>query len=370
MSPDPARWIDTQGLTLEPLLDLRIVVAGYGNQGRAQALNLRDSLSAAGGGAQGAAPSGTPDGVAVWARPAGSSAHQARADGFTVLSDEALGACDLIVCLLPDECHARFVADVAGPALRARQAREGAAPHTALCFAHGYSLVHSPVGAWIRSEPWGDSVLVAPCGPGADVRARFCRGEGVPGYLAVWEDRSGSARRLALALAHALGLTRAGVIETSVADEVAVDLFGEQSIVCGGLTALMRAAVDTLVHAGYSREMAYLECVQQVALTAEMIKRHGIGGMRERISRTALFGDLVQGPRIINDQVRAQLAEILHEIESGQFARRWESEIDRGSPTISRWKQERFGDPIERMGDEVRGRGGRSKPIDSSQRLD
>ncbi len=387
MMPAPARWIDAQEASLDPLRGRRITVAGYGNQGRAQALNLRDTLEfdpenapghASGGGLEHrAATTEEPrEAIVVWARPEGRSAERARADGFRVIGDGELGESELILCLLPDDCHAAFFRDVAGPAVE-RAARGGPrpggsrrGPGPSLCFAHGFSLIHSALGQRSREEPWGDVMLVAPCGPGADVRERFVQGGGIPGYLAVWEDRSGTARAQALALAAALGLTRAGLLETSVADEVAVDLFGEQSVVCGGLNALLRAAFDTLVAAGYAPEMAYLECVQQIGLTAGMVQRYGVGGMRERISRTALYGDLVQGPRLIDDQVRARMAEILHEVESGQFARQWVAQIEAGDPVISRWSRERMSDAFDKIGQDVRRRVKGSKPVDTSGTLD
>lgn len=371
MPPAPARWIDAREASLNPLHGFRITVAGYGNQGRAQARNLRDALCAVRPDPEPSRPAVAGETLAVWVRPEGPSAARARADGFRVVGADELGASDLIVCLLPDECHESFLRQVAEPAVRdalRQSGRRRRAP--SLCFAHGFSLVHSAVGRMTREGPWGDVVLVAPCGPGTDVRERFERGSGVPGYLAVWLDRSGRARAQALAVAAALGLTRAGVLETSVADEVAVDLFGEQSVVCGGLTALLRAAFETLVAAGYAPEMAYLECVQQIGLTAGMVQRHGIGGMRERISRTALYGDLVQGPRLIDDQVRAQMADILHEVESGQFARQWTAQIEAGDPVISRWSRERMSDAIDKVGEDVRRRAKGSKPVDTPGALD
>jgi ketol-acid reductoisomerase len=183
----------------------------------------------------------------------------------------------------------------------------------------------------LRRPPWEEVALVAPAGPGTEVRAAYVSGGGVPALLAVWHDASGRARARALGLAEAIGSLRAGVLETSVADEVTVDLFGEQAVLCGGLTALVRAGFETLTRAGYAPELAYLECVHQLRLTADLISRHGIAGMRERISRTARFGDLTRGPRVLGAEVDRRLADILREIESGDFSREWLEAERRGA---------------------------------------
>lgn len=350
MHATPARWVDPQEASPEPLGGFDIVVAGYGSQGQAQACNLRDSRAG--------------KRIRVWARAEGDSATRAREEGFKLVGNDELAEADLILCLLPDERHLWFVTEIAGPSLSSSGTK------ASLAFAHGYSLKFSDLGEVVRRSPWIDSFLVAPCGPGAEVRRAFTAGDGVPAYCAVWQDTSGEARARAIALAHALGATRAGVLETSVSDEAVVDLFGEQSVVCGGVVALMQAAFDTLVKAGFAPEMAYMECVQQLGLTAQLIRERGIDGMRSEVSRTALFGDLTQGPRIINDQVRATMAEILCEIQSGQFARQWAEELSRETPTLTSWQRAQAGSIIEKAGRAVRKRSRRSKPVDTSEALD
>jgi len=281
----------------EPIARWTLGVLGYGNQGRAQALNLRDSGHA----------------VLVSARPGGPSAETASADGFQVVAPEHLpGAVDLVAVLTPDETHAELVAGLA---------RDGRASGRLRClvFAHSFSLRFTPP----PFEPEWDVVVVAPAGPGAQLRERFVRGEGLPALLAVERDVSGEAAPRARAYAAGIGCARAGLLPVTVAEEAEIDLFGEQAVLCGGMNALTRAAFETLVAAGYPAEAAYLECVQQLRLTAELLERHGPEGMRRRISPTALWGDLTRGERLIDAGVRARLAEILGEIRSGAFAREW-----------------------------------------------
>jgi ketol-acid reductoisomerase len=331
-----SRWLDASEASLESLRGLGIVVVGYGNQGRAQALNLRDS--------------GAGSSVSVWARPAGASAARARAEGFEVLATEDLARGDLFLCLLPDETHLEFVCDVLTPALVAakKSARIG--------FAHGFSLEFSEVGRVVRREPWREAFLVAPSGPGTEVRSAFASGWGVPAFVAVWHDATGQARARALAVAHAIGATRPGVLETTVREEAIVDLFGEQAVICGGIAALLSAAFQTLTQAGYSPEMAYVECVHQVRLTADLIHRFGLAGMRERISRTALYGDLTRGPKVLGGEDASAMAEILSEIESGSFSKEWLAEYRRGLPFLKHWRQGLGRDEMERVGREVRRR--------------
>jgi ketol-acid reductoisomerase len=198
--------------------------------------------------------------------------------------------------------------------------------------------------------------LVAPAGPGDEVRAAYLSGGGVPALLAVWHDASGAARARALAVAAGIGAARAGVLETTVADEAVVDLFGEQAVLCGGLSALVRAGYQTLVAAGYPPALAHLECVQQLRLTADLVSRHGVAGMRERISRTALFGDLTRGPRVLGPEVEGRLADILGEIESGEFAREWLEEVRRGAPRLTEARAAGAADPLEETGRSFRAR--------------
>ncbi|MBD3237918.1 MAG: ketol-acid reductoisomerase, partial [Candidatus Eisenbacteria bacterium] len=303
MSSRPVGWLDAAAADARALDDLRIVVIGYGNQGRAQARNLRDSRIGRS--------------IAVWTRPDGPSQRQARADGFPTIDPEALAQGDLFLCLLPDEAIPAFVQHELAPRLW-RADRPGR-----IGFAHGFALAFTPLGEALRQEPWREVFLLAPSGPGSEVRAAYTAGGGVAALLAIWHDADGRARAHALALAHGLGASRAGVFETTVREETIVDLFGEQAVVCGGLTALLESAFATLVAAGYPAEMAYLECVHQMRLTADLVHRHGIAGMRERISGTARFGERTRGPRIAAAGLRAVQRQILAEIESGAFAREW-----------------------------------------------
>ena len=325
-----ARWIDAREGSLAPLNGCDVVVLGYGNQGRAQALNLRDSGAAAR--------------VRVWTRSGGPAAARAVADDFERIDTAALGEGDLFLCLLPDEVQPTFLRETLDPALRAagKPGRVG--------FAHGFALQFTTAGQELRRAPWVEVFLVAPAGPGEEVRTANVSGGGVPALLAVWHDASGAARARALAVAQAIGALRAGVLETTVADEVVVDLFGEQAVLCGGLSALVRAAFTTLTRAGYPPALAYLECVHQLRLTAELIARHGIAGMRERISRTALYGDVTRGPRILGAEVRMRMADILREIESGEFSREWMEEDRRGAPALETARGDRLADPLEEAG--------------------
>jgi ketol-acid reductoisomerase len=278
-----------------PILGWTLAVLGYGNQGRAQALNLRDSGHA----------------VVVGARPGGSSAELASQEGFAVVAPEHLpGRVDLVAVLTPDETHRDLIDHLSA---------EDRGRIKVVILAHGFALRFDPPSL---DSGW-DVAVVAPAGPGVQLRSRFLEGSGLPALLAVHQDGSGEAEARARAYAAAIGCARAGVLRTDVAQEVEVDLFGEQAVLCGGMSALCQAAFQTLVDGGYPPEMAYLECVQQLRLTAELVERHGIEGMRRRISPTALYGDLTRGPRIIDETVRRRLAEILGEIRSGVFAREW-----------------------------------------------
>jgi ketol-acid reductoisomerase len=331
VSAGGARWIDPGEAGTAPLAGMAVAVLGYGNQGRAQAFNLRDSGAAAS--------------VRIWARPDGPSAARAEADGFALIRSSELAEADLFVCLLPDEAQAAFLSETLSPALR-RAGRPGR-----VIFAHGFALRFTAAGEALRRAPWEEVALVAPAGPGTEVRAAFVSGGGVPALVAVWHDASGAARPRALAYATAIGAMRTGGLETSVAAEATVDLFGEQAVLCGGLAALVRAGFETLTRAGYAPELAYLECVHQLRLTAELISRYGIAGMRERISRTARFGDLTRGPRVLGVGIESRLADILREIESGEFSREWLEAQARETPSAAQPD-----DPLEQAGRAFRAR--------------
>jgi ketol-acid reductoisomerase len=289
----------------DPLAGATLAVLGFGNQGEAQALNLRDS------------------GVTVVAgtRAGGSGEARARAHGFETLSlAEATRRAGVCAVLLPDEVTAALWPQIA-PSLR---------PDTGLVFAHGFNLLYAdlafPAGA--------DVVLVSPTGPGRVLRELYARGEGLPAYLAVHRDGSGTAWALAERYAAALGCQRARLWRTTVREETEVDLFGEQAVLCGGMNALVTAAFEVLLAKGYSPEIAYLECVHQLKYLADLLHERGIAGMRQGISGTALFGDVTRGPRVVGEPARAAMAALLDEIRSGAFAREWADEVARGRPRL------------------------------------
>lgn len=285
----------------EPIEGWVLGVLGYGNQGRAQALNLRDSGHA----------------VVVGADPAWRGAQRASAEGFPVVPLGRLAReADLVAVLLPDHVQREAVSELAREGGRSGRIR-------ALVFAHGFSLRFDPpplLPAW-------DVVLIAPAGPGVQLRSRYAEGGGLPALLAVHRDASGAAEGVARAYGSAIGCARAGLIRTTVAAETEIDLFGEQVVLCGGMNALLRCAFEVLTGAGYPPEMAYLECVQQLKLTAELVERFGVDGMRRRISPTALYGDLSRGPRLIDPDVRHRMVRVLEEIRSGEFAQEWLQKI-------------------------------------------
>ncbi|MFI5370182.1 MAG: ketol-acid reductoisomerase [Candidatus Eisenbacteria bacterium] len=281
-----------------------VAVLGFGNQGEAHALNLRDA------GVR----------VRVGARD-GNGANRARTHAFEVLPlAEAARGADIAAVLLPDE-----VVPALWPELRA--ALSGAA---GLVFAHGYALLYSGLAMPERA----DVVLVSPTGPGRVLRERVVAGSGLPAYLAVHQDASGDAWGLAEAYAEALGSARARLWRTTVREETEVDLFGEQSVLCGGMNALVTAAFDTLVAAGYAPEIAYLEVVHQLKYLADLMHERGVAGMREAISGTALYGDLTRGPRIVNAHVRDAMTGVLDDIRSGRFAAEWAAEAAAGRPNL------------------------------------
>jgi len=300
------------------LAGLRVAVLGFGNQGRAHALNLRDSGCD----------------VVVGARPGGEGERRARSlDFVTHPPREAIGRAKVAAILLPDE-----VVPSVWPELAL-----GWKDETALVFAHGFNLLYSDLVLPSR----GDVVLVSPTGPGQVLRERYEQGQGLPAYLAVHQERSGEAWKLAESYATALGCARARLWRTTVAEETRVDLFGEQVVLCGGMNALVTAAFDTLVKRGYAPEIAYLECVHQLKYLADLLHDRGISGLRRAISGTALFGDLTRGPRVIDDAVRAEMGRILDEIESGAFADAWRGEVAGGRKALTEMLERAAHHPIE-----------------------
>jgi ketol-acid reductoisomerase len=309
------------------LLDGKTVaIIGYGSQGHAHALNLTDS--------------GVD--VVVGLRPDSSSVASAREAGLEVADiTEAASRGDLVMVLLPDERHGDVYRD---------KIADGVAPGDMLLFGHGFSIHYGEV-----EPPAGvDVALVAPKGPGHLVRRQYKEGSGVPGLIAVHRDSSGNAQALALAYAKGIGCTRGGVIETTFKDETETDLFGEQAVLCGGVTELVRAGYETLVDAGYDPRLAYFECLHELKLIVDLMYEKGITGMRYSVSNTAEYGDLTRGKRVIDDRARAAMREILAEIQSGDFAREWIAENKAGQENFQRMREEQKGHQIEREGKELR----------------
>lgn len=304
----------------------RVAILGFGAQGRAHALNLRDS--------------GVD--VRVGLRQDSSSRAACEDAGLEVVTPEdAARECDLIMMLVPDEAQPRVYELSLAPNLRS-----GAA----LLFAHGYNIHFRR----LRPRPDLDVLMVAPLGIGEQVRATFEAGAGTPALLAVHQDVSGEAHALGLAYAAANGHGRAGIIDTSFRDETVTDLFAEQAVLCGGLTHLISAAFDTLVEAGYPRELAYFSCLHEVKLIADMIHRRGIAGMRRSISSTAEFGDYTRGPRIINEASREQMRKMLEEIEDGRFAAELGADAEAGFPTLTAGRAAAESHGIEAVGERLR----------------
>ena len=305
----------------------KVAVIGYGSQGHAHALNLRDS--------------GLTE-IAVGLREGSGSVAKAEAEKLRVLApEEAAAWADVVMVLTPDELQSRLYDQHLGPNMRA-----GAA----LAFAHGLSIHFRLI------EPRADLdvFMVAPKGPGHTVRSEYQRGAGVPSLLAVHQDASGNAHEIGLSYAAAIGSGRAGIIETTFREECETDLFGEQVILCGGLTSLIYAAYETLVEAGYAPEMAYFECLHEVKLIVDLIYEGGIANMRYSVSNTAEYGDHTRGPRIIDARVREHMREILDEIQSGRFAREWVLENQAGQPSLKAMRRRAAEHDVEAVGERLR----------------
>jgi ketol-acid reductoisomerase len=302
-----------------------VAIIGYGSQGHAHALNLKDS------GVQ----------VVVGLRPSSASVAKAKEHGLEVLEPvEAASRGDVIMVLVPDELHHDVY----------EQIRDGVAAGNMLLFGHGFSIHYGEI------EPPADVdvALVAPKGPGHLVRRQYLEGSGVPGLIAIQQDATGHARDLALAYAKGIGNTRGGVIETTFRDETETDLFGEQAVLCGGTTELVRAGYDTLVGAGYDPRLAYFEVLHELKLIVDLMYEKGIAGMRYSISNTAEYGDLTRGRRIIGAETRQAMSDILGEIQSGAFAREWIAENRAGQESFKRMREEQGGHQVEVVGKELR----------------
>jgi ketol-acid reductoisomerase len=303
-----------------------VAILGYGSQGHAHALNLKDS--------------GVD--VVVGLREDSSSRADAEAEGLEVLGiANAASGGDVVMILLPDEKQAEvWEAEIS----------DGIAEGNLLMFAHGFSIHFEQ----IVPPPGVDVGMVAPKGPGHLVRRQFTEGRGVPCLMAVHQDTTGTARDTVLAYASGIGGGRAGIIETSFKDECETDLFGEQSVLCGGATALVQAGFETLVEAGYDPRLAYFECLHELKLIVDLMYEKGIQGMRYSISNTAEYGDMTRGPRVIGPESRAAMKQILADIQSGEFAKEWIAENRAGGENFQRMREEAAGHQVEKVGKELR----------------
>ena len=304
----------------------RVAIIGYGSQGHAHANNLKESGVS----------------VVVGLRPGSASAAKARNAGLDVQAiDEAVTGADVVMILAPDEHQANLYREQVAPNIK-----EGAA----LAFAHGFCIHFQQI------EPREDLdvIMIAPKGPGHLVRSTYTQGGGVPSLIAVYQDATGQARDIALAYASANGGGRAGIMETTFREECETDLFGEQVVLCGGLTSLIQNGFETLVEAGYAPEMAYFECLHEVKLIVDLIYEGGIANMRYSISNTAEYGDLTRGPRIVTDETKAEMKRCLAEIQSGEFAREFILENQAGAPRMKALRRLGEEHPIEEVGERLR----------------
>ena len=308
------------------ILNKKVAVIGYGSQGYGQSTNLKDS------GVE----------VVIGARIGGASAKKAEAEGLKVMSiEDAVKWADLIQILIPDEVQAKVYEEQIKPHLRAGQY---------LMFAHGFNIHFKKI-----VPPADVNVLmVAPKGPGHTVRSEYLAGKGVPSLVAVYQDPSGDSKQVALAYASAIGAGRAGIYETTFKEETETDLFGEQAVLCGGLSALLKAGFETLVEAGYSPYMAYFECLHEMKLIVDLVNQGGISDMRYSISNTAEWGDMTIGPRIITPAVKAEMKKVLTEIQDGTFANEWMAEYNSGMKKFRELEKQGEEHQIEVVGKELR----------------
>ena len=309
------------------LLNGKVTVIGYGSQGHAHALNLRDS------GVE----------VEVGLREGSASWGEAEATGLTVrtIADAVSGA-QLVAMLLPDQVQPQVYSDHVEPNL---------APGAAVLFAHGFNVLYER----IAPDASHDVIMVAPKGPGHVVRRLFTEGYGTPALIAIQQDASGRARDLALAYAVGIGAARAGILETTFKEETETDLFGEQAVLCGGTSELVRAGFETLVEAGYAPEIAYYECLHELKLIVDLMWENGLAGMRYSCSDTAEFGDYTRGKRVIDEHVREEMKGILADIQSGAFAREWIEDMDNNEVRLKAMRAEAAQSQLETVGKELRG---------------
>ncbi len=335
-----ARIYNDRDADLKHLRGLTLAVIGYGAQGHAHALNLRDSGSS----------------VLIGLPPKSKSRLLARRAGFEVISAaEATRRGEIIFLALPDTKIASVYEREIAPNL---------SPGKTLLFAHGFAILYRT----IVPPKNVDVVMVAPKGLGPMVRREFVEGRGAPGLIAIAQNASGRAKKTALAWAKGIGCTRAGVMETSFRDETETDLFGEQAVLCGGMTTLVRTGFETLVAAGYAPELAYFECLHELKFIVDLMHEKGISGMRARISETAKWGDITVGPAIVDQTVQKRMKAALAEIRSGRFARRWIDETSTGRHRYKKLLRAADGHPIEEVGERLRGLMSWSKPDENTRR--
>ncbi|WP_077705678.1 ketol-acid reductoisomerase [Virgibacillus dokdonensis] len=314
-----------QDVNTEVLREKRIAIIGYGSQGHAHAQNLRESGFD----------------VIVGLRP-GKSQVKAEEDGFTVLSvADAVKQAEVVMILLPDEMQTTVYTESIEPNLQ---------PGNAIAFAHGFNIHFSQ----IVPPSNVDVFLVAPKGPGHLVRRTYEEGAGVPALYGIYQDVSGKAKEIALAYAQGIGAARAGILETSFQEETETDLFGEQAVLCGGVTSLIKAGFETLTEAGYQPEVAYFECLHEMKLIVDLLYEGGLENMRYSISDTAQWGDFVSGPRVVNEETKARMKEILQDVQTGAFAKGWILENQAKRPQFNAINAKENQHPIEQVGKELR----------------
>jgi len=321
-----ARMYYDEDANLDLLMDKTVAIIGFGSQGHAHALNLKDSGV----------------NVIVGLYEGSKSTAKAEAAGLTVKPvAEAAKAADLIMILLPDEVQKTVYQAEIKPHLTSGKV---------LAFAHGFNIHFGQI-----VPPTGvDVVMIAPKGPGHLVRRTYEQGEGVPCLFAVFQDETGQGRERAMAYAKGIGGTRAGILETSFREETETDLFGEQAVLCGGLSALIKTGFETLVEAGYQPELAYFECLHEVKLIVDLVVEGGLANMRDSISNTAEYGDYSRGPRIVNEETRAEMRKVLSEIQSGEFAREFVLENQSGKSVLTSTRRREAEHPIEEVGKDLR----------------
>ena len=321
------RMYSEQDVNPSILEDKKIVILGYGSQGRAHALNLKDSGF----------------NVVVGLRRNGASWNKAISDGLDVNElNDAVKDASIVMFLTPDMTQENIYKNI----------EQYIEKDAAIVFAHGFNIHYKR----IKPRDDLDVFLIAPKGPGGLVRRQYKEGHGVPCLVAIEHDKSGEALDLALAYAHGIGGARAGVIETTFAEETETDLFGEQAVLCGGATELVVAGYETLVEAGYQPEVAYYECMHELKLIVDLLHEGGLKKMHEFISDTAAYGDLVSGPRVIDEHARKKMKDILDDIQTGKFAENWINENEAGQPEFKRMMNNDLEHPIEKVGTDLRSR--------------